>query len=728
MVVAVAAVPVCVALVHRGDEIAGSEVDRYLAELAEQATYKVNQRVSFNLELLELLDHELSGAPEDRETSIATFVDNGPFDWIGMVDAEGTLALTGRAPKDLSEHGVVRNALAGEAGVSEGLVSVFSEEKGALYASPGADGVGAIVGWVPPERMQLLLGTDSADGQGFSHVVSADGDFVLKSANKNAFLHGDNALDALAVQVEFEDGSISKIQQDMAAGESGHVRFSSDGQVREMSYAPLDEGGWYLLSIVSPDSYSSSISEFTAFSVGGMAVFGILLAFAAFGGLIVWIGNRDNREIERIAYVDPVTGGHTAVRFDQLLASRIESGRPFTFASLDVKDFKLVNDFFGKEKGDATLAYIHRVVSDELEEGEHVARVSSDVFNIVLNSTDEKIVSAWLDRVAQRVNAFNRIGDTPYLLKLNCGAYFVTGSANDIVTIRDRANSARKTAAGSVAMLQSLSFYNDPDFERMLREKELENRMDDALAKGEFVVYLQPKVEIASGRVIGAEALVRWMSGDLGIIPPDDFIPFFERNGFVVKVDLCVFEQACRIIRSWMDRRVKPVPISVNLSPVHLHVPGFLDVLEEIRARYDVPSELLELELTERVAFEGIEILARVVDDIHERGFRCSMDDFGSGYSSLNVLKDVPVDVLKIDRVFFSKSDERASDVVESVIGLARKLHMGTVAEGVETIPQVEALRAMRCDAIQGYVFSPPVPVEEFEQTLMGRNAYGIDS
>jgi len=265
----------------------------------------------------------------------------------------------------------------------------------------------------------------------------------------------------------------------------------------------------------------------------------------------------------------------------------------------------------------------------------------------------------------------------------------------------------------------------------MLREKELENRMDDALAKGEFVVYLQPKVEIASGRVIGAEALVRWVSGDLGIIPPDDFIPFFERNGFVVKVDLCVFEQVCALLASWIEQGRQPVPISVNMSRAHLREQDFLTPYEQIRARYGVPASLIEFELTETLVFGDPETFMGVIDLLHARGYRCSLDDFGSGYSSLNVLKDVDIDTMKLDRAFFSAGDDagqREWDVVESVVDLAKKLDLGTVAEGVETVPQVEALRAMRCDAIQGYVFSPPVPVEEFEQTLMGRNAYGIDS
>lgn len=722
-VLALATAAVCGVTLQRGADIAREDTDRYLTELSRQTAFKVDQRVSFNLELLGLLGRELAidGPSEDsRAASVAAYVDNGPFEWIGTVDAAGMLRVDGREVRDVSGLGAVARALAGEAAVSEGLVAVLDEREGALYAAPAPDdpAMGAVVGWVPPERMQLLMDTDTSDGVGFSHVVAENGDFILKSSNGNAVLEGESFFAALAADATFEEGSLAELQRSMEAGESGHVRFSVNGQAREMTFAPLGRGGWYLMSIVPPDAYVGALSAYTAFSVGGVAAVACA-AFAAFGGLLLWTSARKNREIKRMAYVDPVTEGHTAARFDQLLARRMGEGRPFTFLSLDIKDFKLVNDFFGKDKGDLTLKYLHRLVVEELAGGEFAARVSSDVFNVVLDDADPARATAWIDRIATRLNAYNHMGDTPYLLALSCGAYLVDDAPLDIVTVRDRANAARKEASASGLSLCSISFCNDADFERILRDKELENRMDDALAKGEFVAYLQPKVSLRDGRPVGAEALVRWISAERGLIPPNDFIPLFERNGFVVKIDLCVFEQACRLVRSWLDAGVDPLPLSVNLSPVHLRIPGFLDAFEQIRARYDVPARYLELELTERVAFENLELLGRVVDEIHELGFTCSMDDFGSGYSSLNVLKDIPVDVLKIDRTFFSSDDERARDVVASVVELAKKLDMGTVAEGVETIPQVEVLRAMRCDAVQGYVFSAPVPADEFERVFL---------
>lgn len=724
---AVIAVVVCIACfvsVMHGNAIAKTETDRYLAELAEQTKYKVEQRLTSNQELLSLLSSELGTAesnPEGEAAFTASFLEMSPFEWVGTVDASGELSVGGQPSKNIICYPTVEHAIAGKAGVSDALVSVFDDEYGALYAVPASDAdssASAVVGWVPPDKMRLLLNTDTADGIGFSHIVAANGDFILRSSNEHAFLRGDNVFSSLAEQVEFTSGSLAELKSAVANGESGHVRFIVGGELREMSYTPLSSGDWYLLSIVPPDLYTSPLTSYITSSVASIAAIAFLL-FVVLGVVVLRMMGKKNREIMRIAYEDPVTGGFTSTRFDQLMKKRLDQGKSFSFVSIDVKSFKLINDFFGKDKGDAILKHIHDTIAKSLAENEFVARVSSDVFNVAVDDTDPDRIASWLDLIAQEVNSFDHAGKA-YLLTLRCGIYLVK-EAEDIVSIRDHANTARKSADGKPGQLLRYAFFSDPEHRQIMLEKEMENAMDSALENGEFVVYLQPKVSLETEKTIGAEALVRWDSPERGLIPPDAFIPFFERNGFVVKLDLHVFEQVCRLIRAWMDAGITPLPISVNLSPMHLQIHGFLDDFEEVRRRYDVPAELLELELTERVAFENLDLLRHVVDEIHDHGFLCSMDDFGSGYSSLNVLKDIPVDVLKIDRVFFNNSSSRARDVVASVVDLAKKLDMRTVAEGVETIPQVEILRSMRCDAVQGYVFSAPVPVETFEKMTFDR-------
>ncbi|MGO5315616.1 bifunctional diguanylate cyclase/phosphodiesterase [Paraeggerthella sp. LCP19S3_G8] len=725
-VVALATGAVCAITLVRGEQVVMEETESYLAELSQQTTYKINQRMSFNVELLEHLGRQLSvidGDDESRAALTETLVDGGPFSWVGYADRSGTLTVPGAGAVDAQGFRVVMDAIGGQAGVEGDLVEVpeFSPGKGALYAVPavGPNGLGAVVGWVAHDSMKLLYNTDTADGVGFAHIVSSDGDFILRSENANSLGEDRNFFDGLRNEAVASEDDIARMAQDMQRGMSGCLGYTVDGQLREVNYYPLDLGGWYAISVVPPSLYATSVSDYSTLAIIGTTVLA-LVSFGAFGGCLAWATSRKNREISRLAFVDPVTGGHTVARFDMLVTERIKDRSPFSLVALDIEDFRLVNDSFGKARGDELLRYLHKAIADGLREGEASARVTADLFNVMLDDTDPELVRAWLHELAERLNAFNRENNAPYFVKLNCGACAVEWPC-DIVTIRDRANTARKTSAAAGGHLCRCSFFSDVDHERLIREKEMENEMDRALERGEFILFLQPKICLESGRTIGAEALVRWDSPKRGLLPPGEFIPFFERNGFVIKIDLAVFEQSCKLIRSWIDAGIEPLPLSVNLSPLHLHDDRFLDAFEEIRKRYDVPAELLEFELTESVAFESLDLLRETVLGIHSLGFRCSMDDFGSGYSSLNVLKDIPVDTLKIDRQFFLGDESRSEVVVGSVIDLAKKLNMGTIAEGVETIPQVEFLRSTECDAVQGYVFSAPVPVDLFEKMTFGR-------
>ncbi|MDX5700297.1 EAL domain-containing protein, partial [Clostridioides difficile] len=282
--------------------------------------------------------------------------------------------------------------------------------------------------------------------------------------------------------------------------------------------------------------------------------------------------------------------------------------------------------------------------------------------------------------------------------------------------IMDRANTARKTIKGGHK--NSFAFYDKEMHKKILKEKEIENSMVDALNNGEFIVYFQPKYSLSDYQIIGAEALVRWDNPQKGLIPPIEFIPVFERNGFIVNIDFYVFEEVCKKIREWMDEGQKVVPISVNLSRMHFVNSNFIEEFKLIVDKYKIPTRLIELELTETAVLDNIEGLLDTMNNLKEKGFVISMDDFGTGYSSLNLLKELPVDILKLDRAFFTEKDESNNEkiVISNVIKMAKELKMKVISEGVETISQVEFLKQIGCDMVQGYLFSKPMPVKEFEK------------
>ena len=286
----------------------------------------------------------------------------------------------------------------------------------------------------------------------------------------------------------------------------------------------------------------------------------------------------------------------------------------------------------------------------------------------------------------------------------------------DISLLNDWASLAREKVKGLHD--RSVGFYDHQLRERMLEEKELESDMEGALASGQFQLWLQPKYSIFRNRAVGAEALVRWDHPRLGLLPPGRFIPLFEKNQFISKLDFYMLERTCALLRQWLDEGLAPVRVSVNMARVHLSDPDFPEQAARVKERYRIPGRLVELELTESsvLEFDDSTRLVALIDRLHALGFLVSMDDFGSGYSSLNLLRELPVDVLKLDRGFFGgDGDERTRTVIRDAVGMAADLDITVVAEGIEREDQVAFLAEIGCDTVQGFYFARPMPVSDFE-------------
>ena len=279
----------------------------------------------------------------------------------------------------------------------------------------------------------------------------------------------------------------------------------------------------------------------------------------------------------------------------------------------------------------------------------------------------------------------------------------------------DNAALARQSIKGNA--LNNIGFFNGRMKNELHKKQSIEDDMMNALLDGQFVMYLQPKFSISSGEAIGYEALVRWQSPERGMIYPNGFIPLFEENGFITKLDAYVWECACMVLRDWIDRHFTPLPISVNVSRANLDDESFLDVLDGLIEKYRLPKHLLELEITESIENDAT---LRMTEKIKEHGFVLLMDDFGSGYSSLNTLQDTRFDVLKLDREFFSThmSNDRGKKIIMHTISMSKDVGLGLIAEGVETADQAQFLENCGCDTAQGYLYAKPMPVQEAEKYL----------
>lgn len=423
-------------------------------------------------------------------------------------------------------------------------------------------------------------------------------------------------------------------------------------------------------------------------------------------------------ELVTLAYVDELTGGNNLNKFKQLaeacLGTRGEE--KYYLVRLDVDDFKLVNDMFGFEDGNIVLGNIYKAISELLLPEDFFGRISNDNFLVMLRRDSSEHVLELGRSFCRRFDDLHQGGGHGYSVSFTFGIYSIPPHEDDISTIIDRCTMAHKTAKPHYSG-RSYAFYNTEIRNTALREKAIEDHMQAALQEGEFVIYLQPKFDLDTFKIKGAEALVRWIDPRDGhIMQPMEFIPLFERNGFVAQLDLFVLEEVCKLQRRWMDEGLTMVPISVNQSKILLFDNGYLSKICAVVDRYNLPHHLIELEILETLIHYNISALCDTVSSLKELDFLVSIDDFGSGYSSLNMLKDIHADVLKIDKEFLNSSEDNARSevVLSNIIRMARELQMSVVTEGVETECQAEMLRRLCCDTAQGFLFARPMPVEDY--------------
>lgn len=419
-------------------------------------------------------------------------------------------------------------------------------------------------------------------------------------------------------------------------------------------------------------------------------------------------------ELVQQAYYDEVTGARNQSKFfiDAHEMLQANPDIPYAVIKLDIDRFKLLNDIYGFATGDKILKATARALEEICDAQYDVfARINADDFVLLISQKSKEKEERFFTLIERYIGEI--ISEKVSLCQ---GWYEAEPGEQDVQAMFERANFAHRLAKRTD---QTACAYDSASRALALEQKHIEAHADAALAGEEFLLYLQPKYQLDNETVVSAEALVRWsINGEL--LSPARFIPIFEKNGFITKLDIYMFRKACQLQRSWMDNGITPMPISVNFSRLHINNPHFVQELSDIADSYGIPHTLLEVEITETVISDNIDTLQSVLDALHGNGFTLSMDDFGTGYSSLGLLKSIPVDVLKMDKTFFDDSIDsaRARIVISSVIRMAKQLGICTVAEGVETIANVELLRALGCDIVQGYYFGRPMPAAQFTDLI----------
>lgn len=418
--------------------------------------------------------------------------------------------------------------------------------------------------------------------------------------------------------------------------------------------------------------------------------------------------------VNQVKY-DRLTGVFSKEFFYQLIRDVLMRNptERYDIVCSDIENFKLVNDVFGTPTGDHLLCGIARMYEEGVNGKGICGRLNSDQFVCMIeHRTDYK--DEMFQAASEQINALLETGS----IVLKWGIYTVEDRTLSAEQMCDRALLAARSIKGQYG--KHFAFYDDNLRSKLLQDQAITDSMEEALAENQFQIYLQPKYRIIDGTLAGAESLVRWEHPEWGMQSPANFIPLFEKNGFITKMDQYVWEKTCEALREWEDKGYPSIPVSVNVSRADIFNSDLADILQGIVKKYGLDPSRLHLEITESAYTETPSQIIETVAHLRELGFVIEMDDFGSGYSSLNMLNNMPIDILKLDMKFIQSETAKpvSQGILKFIINLARWMNLSVVAEGVETKEQLKRLEEIGCDFVQGYYFAKPMPCEQFEKLL----------
>lgn len=567
----------------------------------------------------------------------------------------------------------------------------------------------------------------SFSGMGYAFVIDQTGHIISSLQNDYILSNSSNLLSSWDEAYFIGENKLD-VTRNIANGLSGSVKYSIYGENRYAYYAPLGVNDWYMISVV-PDAVISrdtqKISDII-FILEFFITIGILLCFMYVGYIYVKKNiqqNEHKKTIDHLSYFDELTGIYNINKFKSIFKDKhLNSTLPIaTLVKFDINNFKMINEMYNFNSGNIILQKVAKVLSQHSWGSDitilSYARIASDEFIVLLNTNHSNQVNEWIKIFERKFHSITMVLVEDHRISFKYGTCLVENSQIEINHHLENLNLAHKSAYYAS---DQICHYDKELKQSIIKETELENSMENALFNKEYKLYIQPKFNIASETYIGGEALVRWQKSNGNFVYPNDFIPLFEKNGFISKLDFYMLDKVCNYLKDCQNANKKLIPISVNFSRIHLANSNFVNQICEVVDAYNIPRKFIEIEITESAILDNATNVKIIVEQLHKNGFTVSVDDFGSGYSSLSLIKDIHVDFLKIDKSFFDDiiNDKKAQIVLKNVINMAKDLDIITVAEGIEKADQIEILKSIGCNIVQGYYYAKPMPASDFTNIL----------
>ena len=711
-----------------------SKIDMELREYYKDVLRKVQSDVQSLETLAGFL--EFGGETDSQKFAQGLRASNDQTSFIGMsyynADGSGTnITIDGTILPDISlsdslpmVQQTVQTALQGSIGICDAHIDDGSGEMVLSYAVPV---------WDHNEVMGALMASQSLDT--FSYIL--DGGVVLSEVGMVVCINGEGEILAASQRAKNLDCSsiydwelgtehpgFSKLLQN---GGNGVQYFDYYDVPAYIAMRPVNHfEDLYLMVVDTEDSVVGHTYDHMLLS----QTIGFALMLVSMGCLIwgLYQVREQYAQTMRLAYYDELTKAYNLAKFKECMYG-LKQPYEGCVVAMNVRQFKFINEIFGEEQADRLLVYITDVYKGHLKEGEYFCREASDTFFLYLHQCDYGAVSSRLERMMKQIGEIRMDTGQRYPIVLYCGVAALSTVDGERVNFQETetrvmfALRQAKIQQNKGGIKNNVCFYDEDVHKQEQLENYIESHMKQALVDREFQLYLQPKTDLRTGRLSGAEALVRWQTEDGQMLYPDQFIPLFEANGFCGRLDLYMVTQVCKTLRRWMDEGKKPISISVNQSRLLFYEDDYIEKLMTITTHYGVSPTWITLEILEGLVVGDVEQLNERVNQLKKLGFRISMDDFGSGYSSLNTLGKIDIDELKIDRMFLIAASEhnghRQRLILQQIAELARKMRIDTVVEGIETFHDECLMKQFGCDYGQGYYYSRPIPLEEFETRFM---------
>ncbi|NBK96788.1 MAG: GGDEF domain-containing protein [Erysipelotrichia bacterium] len=695
-----------------------------LAEISDQSVRIIENEVEENKKLLiniaTLLEQQ-EVYDEDALIAMLRPVDkqNG-FKRMGLVYADHRIYSTVNDMFILTDQQYTRfeKAMAGETTVSDVIKDFADGNSVNVYTTPVhfKNGTNCVLfGTFSTDYYRENLSVSSFKGNGYSYVIKENGDCVLGSSNPLG-IPFDNFYKQMKIISAHNTSTMDMLAKQVKQGKSGVVSYIREDGDRYLYYQPLNINDWYLLSEIPVSVVENRVNGMLVLAYGLMACCTFAIVYLAFR--IIHMNNKHHKNIDNMLFVDDVTGYASKVKFHIDVTKLLEkSKKQYAIVCLNIKKFQNINDLYGYEEGNLVLCTIMETLATHLYANEYAARFDADHFVACLTyetkaQLHERVV-ALIKEIQNKSD--HRHSDTPYQIKLIAGIYPIEKQDISLQTMIDRANSALRNAYED---LDFCKFYDDTIRKQALLHKEIEDCFEGALEHRQFQVYMQPKWNVHKECYEGAEALVRWIKDGVMWQSPSIYIPVLEKSGQILELDEYILKEVCRFIKTMLQKGYKVEPISINVSMLHLYRLDFVDAYLKIIDAAHVPYELIQLEMTETAIFTNTSVLVNILGQFRSRGIKILMDDFGSGYSSINLLQNMPIDILKIDKSLIDDVvyNHKGKRIVEITIELAHSLGMEVVGEGLESKIQYDMLKTINIDYVQKHYFAKAISLEQYEK------------